>query len=192
MTNSATPGRGSRRTSIVSCAQDLAIRCGYSGFTVDDLARAVGVSRRTLFNHVTSKEEAVLGVLPALTDEQARTLSEGGPTGDLFEDLLTTTVDCLDVDGGGLDDWQRLHDVIERNPELFLRVDAHLGELTEHIVDQLTTRDGVDRARGRMALVLVGGIVKHSVEECIADPDLGPLHERIRSNLTLARDVLST
>lgn len=168
------------------------MKCGYSGFTVDDLARAVGVSRRTLFNHVTSKEEAVLGVLPVLTDEQASTLREGGPTGDLFEDLLTTTESCLDASGGRPQDWQRMHDVIERNPELFLRVNTHVEELADHIVDELTAREGVDPTRARMALVIVGGIVKRSVEECIAEPDLGPLNERIRANLALTRDLLST
>lgn len=47
---------GSRRSAIIAAAQRLAVDCGYSGFTVEDLARAVGVSRRTLFNHVSSKE----------------------------------------------------------------------------------------------------------------------------------------
>ena len=79
---------------------------GYTGFTVEDLAAAVGVSRRTLFNHVASKEEAVLGALPVLTDEQAQTLRSGGPTGDLFEDLLETALRCLRADEHDLEDWQ--------------------------------------------------------------------------------------
>ena len=69
-----------REPAHVAAAQRLAVDCGYAGFTVEDLARAVGVSRRTLFNHVSSKEEAVLGMLPVLTDEQApRTELEAKP-----------------------------------------------------------------------------------------------------------------
>ena len=56
--------RTDRRAAIIAAAQRLSVNCGYSGFTIDDLAEAVGVSRRTLFNHVSSKEEAVLGALP--------------------------------------------------------------------------------------------------------------------------------
>lgn len=197
VTNSATTpsaaprAGGSRRQAIVAAAQRLSISCGYSGFTVEDLASAVGVSRRTLFNHVTSKEEAVLGVLPVLTDEQAETLRSGGPTGDLFEDLLITTLQCLRADEGNLDDWQQLHHVIERNPELFVRVKTHVDELAEEIVTHLSTRDGVDPTRARMALTLVGGIVQRSVEEMIADPTSGPLQHRIQANLTLAREILT-
>ena len=91
---------GSRRSAIIAAAQRLAVDCGYSGFTVEDLARAVGVSRRTLFNHISSKEEAVLGMLPELTDEQAQTLRDGGPTGHLVDDVLAVTLDCLHADDG--------------------------------------------------------------------------------------------
>ena len=34
---------------------------GFDGFTMDELAAAAAVSRRTLFNHVSGKLEAVLG-----------------------------------------------------------------------------------------------------------------------------------
>lgn len=191
VTESAITRRGSRREAIIAAAQRLSISCGYTGFTVEDLAAAVGVSRRTLFNHVTSKEEAVLGVLPVVTDAQAQTLRSGGPTGDLFEDLLETTLQCLRADEDDLEDWQRLHDVIERNPELILRVKAHVEELYELIVEHLSARDGVDPDRARLALTLVGGLVQRSVEECIADPSKGPLRPRIHTNLALAREILT-
>lgn len=193
VTDSATIPRAgrSRRDAIIAAAQRLSISCGYSGFTVEDLASAVGVSRRTLFNHVSSKEEAVLGVLPVLTADQADTLRSGGPTGDLFEDLLSTTLQCLRADEGNLEDWQQLHHVIERNPELVVRVKTHVDELAEEIVTHLSTRDGVDPTRARMALTLVAGIVQRSVEEIITDPTSGPLQQRIQTNLTLAREILT-
>ncbi|WP_068266044.1 TetR/AcrR family transcriptional regulator [Janibacter limosus] len=193
MTDSATIPRvgRSRRAAIIAAAQRLSISCGYSGFTVEDLASAVGVSRRTLFNHVSSKEEAVLGVLPVLTADQAETLRSGGPTGDLFEDLLVTTLQCLRSDEGDFEDWQQLHHVIERNPELVVRVKTHVDELAEEIVTHLSTRDGVDPTRARMALTLVAGIVQRSVEEIITDPTSGPLQQRIQTNLTLAREILT-
>lgn len=184
-------GRGERRATIVAAAQRLSVSCGYSGFTFDDLAQAVGVSRRTLFNHVSSKEEAVLGGLPQLTPEQAETLRSGGPTGDLFDDLLSTVLECVQSSGEDLGDLQRLHDVIERNPELFVRVKAHVENLTERIVAQVTVREDVDAEQARMALTLVAGLLERSVTDCIDDPGAGPLPQRLQTNLAITRGLLA-
>lgn len=191
VTESATTRAGSRRSAIITAAQRLAVDCGYAGFTVEDLARGVGVSRRTLFNHVSSKEEAVLGLLPVLTDEQAATLRSGGPTGHLVDDVLTVVLDCLHANDGTPADFEQLHDVIERNPELFVRVKTHVEELGEQLVTHLSARDDADDSRSRMALAIVGGIVQHSVVQCIATPSLGPLSDRARANLTTAREILA-
>lgn len=191
VTESATTRASSRRSAIISAAQRLAVDCGYSGFTVEDLARAVGVSRRTLFNHVSSKEEAVLGMLPVLTDEQAATLRSGGPTGHLVDDVLTVVLECLHADDSTPSDFEQLHDVIERNPELFVRVKTHAEELSEQLVTHLSARVDADDTRSRMALAIVGGIVQHSVVQCIATPALGPLSDRARTNLTVAREILA-
>lgn len=190
MAMSATP-RGGRRAVIITAAQGLAIKCGYSGFTFDDLAQAVGVSRRTLFNHVSSKDEAVLGVLPELTEEQVETLRTGGPSGDLVEDLVSTIVDSLGGDEATTEDWQRLHEVIRRNPELLVRVQDHVDELGETLVAPLAARDGVSEAQVRIALTVTAALVGHTVHDLIADPTIGTLRQHVHHNLTLAREVLA-
>ena len=53
--------RIARQQEIHAAACRLVVERGYYGFTMDDLAGAVGVSRRTLFNHVPDKASAVLG-----------------------------------------------------------------------------------------------------------------------------------
>jgi len=189
--NSAIAGRGDRRSAIIAAAQRLSASCGYSGFTFDDLAEAVGVSRRTLFNHVSSKEEAVLGVLPRVTDEQVATLRAGGPTGHLLEDLLVTIVDSLGGDGGTVEDWQRLHDVVLRNPELHARVQSYVEELSSHLVTHLSQREGVDTDLAWMSLTIAGGVVGRSVRDCIDDPALGPLRARVQHNMALTREVFA-
>ncbi|WP_047690289.1 TetR/AcrR family transcriptional regulator [Kocuria sp. ZOR0020] len=47
------------RRAIVEAAALLGLEHGISGFTVNDLAKEAGVSRRTIFNHFTGVEEAV-------------------------------------------------------------------------------------------------------------------------------------
>ena len=93
-----------------------------------------------------------------LTDEQAQTLRDGGPTGHLVDDVLTVVLDCLHADDGTPADFEQLHDVIERNPELFVRVKTHVEELSEQLVTHLSARDDADDSRSRMALAIVGGI----------------------------------
>lgn len=183
--------RAGRRAEIIAAAQQLAIDRGYSGFTFDDLAGAVGVSRRTLFNHVSSKEEAVLGVLPEITNEQIAVLRAGGPTGDLADDLLVTLIDALGGDEATVEHWQRLHDVVRRNPELLVRVQAFVDELTEELVTHLVARDGVDPERARMTLTIVGGIVGRSVQDCLDRPTRAGLRQRVQHNATLAREVFT-
>ncbi|WEV76971.1 TetR/AcrR family transcriptional regulator [Janibacter cremeus] len=188
MANSATLGR---RQTIIAAAQRLAVKRGYSGFTVEDLAAAVGCSRRTLFNHVSSKEEAVLGVLPEITEEQVGVLRAGGPTGDLVEDLVATIIDCLGGDDATAEDWQRLQDVVRRNPELLVRVQDHLDELRDSLVTHLAARDGVSEEQARITLSVTAAVVGLAVEGLIEDPGAGSLRERTHHNLALAREVLS-
>ena len=167
------------------------MKCGYSGFTFDDLAQAVGVSRRTLFNHVSSKEEAVLGVLPEITDEQVETLSAGGPSGHLVDDLITTILDSLNADSGSPADWQQLHDVVLRNPELLARIQSFVDDLSTHLVTHLIRRPGVDDDTAWMALSIAGGVVGRSVRDCIDDPTRGPLRARAQHNLALTRELVT-
>ena len=70
------------------CAQRLTDAHGLDGFTMDELAEAAEVSRRTLFNYFPSKIDAVLGEHPEISDRRARRRSvAGGPHGNLVEDL---------------------------------------------------------------------------------------------------------
>lgn len=93
MLNSATldARRVQRLHEIHAQACRLVLEHGFAGFTMDDLAAAVGCSRRTLFNYVPDKASAVIGVWqtpwqhPAIT-----TYLQGGPTGNLFDDSVST------------------------------------------------------------------------------------------------------
>lgn len=44
---------------------------GYDHVTVDDICSAASISRRTFFNYVSSKDEAILGSFPFAFDEDA-------------------------------------------------------------------------------------------------------------------------
>jgi AcrR family transcriptional regulator len=72
---------------ISLCARTLTDERGIDGFTMDDLAEAAGVSRRTLFNYYPGKDAAVFGQHDDIPEDLIATFCDGGPTGDLIEDL---------------------------------------------------------------------------------------------------------
>jgi len=69
MTWSLVDRRAERKAASHRALADAALRLarenGLDGFTIDDVARAAGTSRRTFFNHFTSKEEAVVEIARA-------------------------------------------------------------------------------------------------------------------------------
>jgi len=72
MSRSATTRSGRRQETsyrISQCAQRLTEDRGLDGFTMDELAEAAGVSRRTLFNYFPGKVDAVLGEAPHISEE---------------------------------------------------------------------------------------------------------------------------
>lgn len=62
-------------SAIVAAAWELIERHGYEGTTMSDIATKSGVSRRTLFNHVASKEALLFPGLDDYMRDFARVLS---------------------------------------------------------------------------------------------------------------------
>ena len=54
---------------ITEAASALFIATGYETTTIDDIARAVGMSRRSVFRYFPTKEDIVLGKLNFLGEE---------------------------------------------------------------------------------------------------------------------------
>ncbi|MBD2765813.1 TetR/AcrR family transcriptional regulator [Kocuria sp. cx-455] len=86
------------RRAIVMAAGELTDRHGIQGFTVDDLAAKAGVSRRTIFNHFSSAEDAGYEYLSELVTRLIRAVlaelpdpSERGEQtlGSMYQDLCT-------------------------------------------------------------------------------------------------------
>ncbi|MCO1337830.1 hypothetical protein BJH93_02835 [Kocuria polaris] len=103
MSNSATSGGARERrkeataAALIDHARRLTAERGLAGFTVEELAEAAGVSRRTFFNYFQTKEDAVLGVhvdnVPLDVDQAFIDSAESLPVAlkDLFLRLLTST-----------------------------------------------------------------------------------------------------
>ena len=88
------------RRAIVVAAGELADAHGIKGVTVNDLAKRAGVSRRTIFNHFSSAEDAVYEYLSELVSELLGAVLDNVPKpragheaelGEVYHDLIGAT-----------------------------------------------------------------------------------------------------
>ena len=156
---------------ISSCARRLAAEHGLDGFTMDELAEAVGVSRRTLFNYVPGKVDAVLGVPEPIDEELAATFLSGGPTGHLLTDVKELIVVLLDEDDPDLAEVARVRHLIRTDPRLYAAVHERFAAVMELFRDGIAQREGedVDPLRVRLVATLALSLFDVALDESLAD-----------------------
>jgi AcrR family transcriptional regulator len=91
-----TPGRTDLREVILDAADGLLARLGYRKMTIDDLARAAGVARRTIYLHFSSKEQVALSsidrVVERLLEELRAVAGNDEPPGHRLREMLRTRI----------------------------------------------------------------------------------------------------
>jgi len=68
------------RDELTQLAKDLFVEKGYDETTIDDLAAAAGMSKRTFFRYFASKEELVVGKYEILGEQLAEDRPPARPT----------------------------------------------------------------------------------------------------------------
>ena len=137
MTQSATTSEARRRATsyrISVCAQRLTAEHGLDGWTMDDLAEASGVSRRTLFNYYPGKVDAVLGPAPELSAEAVEQFRLRGAKSDLVRDLRTLGAELLDAQDLGREDVERSRRILLDTPRLLAAAHDRFHALSAQIV----------------------------------------------------------
>jgi TetR/AcrR family transcriptional regulator of autoinduction and epiphytic fitness len=81
-------GRGGSREAIVEAAVRLFLERGFGSVSMDDLAKAAGVARRTLYNQFASKEEIFREMLLRVSHELEDAFPPGVETQGDVEDVL--------------------------------------------------------------------------------------------------------
>lgn len=89
---------------------------GYDNVTVDDICRAVNISRRTFFNYVDSKDEAILGSFPFAFSDAALAAIQQTPS----DNVLELVIRSIEVAPGRFDGpaAQCRRALLENNPGL--------------------------------------------------------------------------
>ena len=177
---------------ISDCALALTADRGLEGWTMDDLAEAADVSRRTLFNYVPAKVDAIIGPRPVVNPEAVATFVAGGPHGRLLDDLRVLAGVILDEEDFDPATVQVRREILTTNPRLLLTVHERFEEVTGELVDQILAREGADFGTHRARLLV--RLLVAVFDACLIDLTDGPsgrsIAEIYDAAVTEARSLL--
>lgn len=177
MNESAGSIRAARRhetsSRITHCARVLADQHGLDGFTMDDLAAAADVSRRTLFNYFPGKDAAVLGEKPPVDDDLLETFRKGGPTGHLVSDIVALVDALLDTTQFDRDEMALVNRVMHDNPRLIALAKQDFESHCEEFCEATAVREGAayDDIRARVVVRVVAALFEASLNYYLEHPD---------------------
>ncbi|NBB53276.1 TetR family transcriptional regulator [Rhizobium sp. CRIBSB] len=167
--------RAETRTRVHDAAMALFARQGFEATTLDDIATAAGVSRRSLFHYFVSKEDIVLSAKAGLGDLLAAAVSRRPaqePLMVMAENALTDM--ATDFQGPGPRALARL---IHDTPSLHAGDQAKYEALETRLALALATRKGLspDDLQTRVVATTAVGIMRMATQSWLAADDaLGP------------------
>lgn len=157
---------------IQAAACQLVLEHGYDGFTMDQLAEHVGISRRTLFNVVRDKESAILGPKDEINCHPAlESFATSEPSDQPFREFVSfihgILVDVAEDDPRALECHRLTEQAIAADPKVRHLVDHRFVEITELAAQLIRDRqnwpDGDLRARALASVLL--SLVQLSMDE---------------------------
>lgn len=179
---------------ITTCAQRLTDEHGLDGFTMEDLAEAAAVSRRTLFNYFPSKIDAVLGNHPDLPPSVIATFCAGGPHGHVVDDLGELATVLLSSKVLTREEMDLGRRIVTTTPRLLAAAHERFEQLSGEFVDMILAREGeqfgADRARLliRLIVAIFDGCMTANDDEQDVDR---PLADIFTEKLGMARALLA-
>lgn len=169
------------RAAISGAALDLVLEYGMEEVTVDQIARAANVSRRTFFNYFPSKVAACIPRTPPpgaeavdkfLTDHSV-------PTMTALARLMWHQVSYARRHGR---DFDKFHDMWRREPGVRLEVHSILARNEDKLADLIAAREGRPPGSAEAATVAAAAvaILRVAVERWRTDEPGALLELRIR------------
>ena len=152
------------RAAIRAAALTLTRERGYSAMTVDDVATLAGVSRRTVFNHFSSKADLLVVGLEPPEPEAVEAFING--SGSVLEDLgalLASGAEAVESEGGRLLSFPEL---VRDNPEIERAIHERLRAITASLADAAGRRlgTGPDEPRTRAVVALAVAIQRSAMD----------------------------
>ena len=144
------------RAAIRAAALALTRERGYAAMTIDDVAALAGVSRRTVFNHFSSKADLLVVGLEPPAPAVIEAFVNG--SGSLLEDLgslLASGAEAVESERGWL---LSFPEIVRDNPEIERTIHERLRAIAVSLTDAASRRLGTEpddpRARAVVALAM--------------------------------------
>lgn len=173
--------RQATRRRIEDAATSLVEKHGFENVTVEDICRHAEISRRTFFNYMESKDEAVLGIPPMAIAEHRRKALVDVPTDNLVKTALEHIVSTAseaeneDIEAGADQDFlatlrERRHRIVAAEPSVALMSVNRFREqaklMHQLILDHLRAHPGDRRLHDEPPEVeasITAGLIRESV-----------------------------
>jgi AcrR family transcriptional regulator len=130
------------QSELTSVAQDLFATQGYDATTVDQIAAAAGMSKRTFFRYFPSKDDLVIGKYDLFADRMAEALDERPANEPVWESLrrvFDLTLDYVQ------DDHQRsrneaMDEIVRSTPQLYARYLEKMQRVQQLLIGRVAAR----------------------------------------------------
>ncbi|WP_350279919.1 helix-turn-helix domain-containing protein [Kribbella sp. HUAS MG21] len=153
--------RDAVRAQLAELAIGLFLDRGYDATTVDDIAAAAGVSKRSFFRYFGTKDDAVFHGADAVAERVARELETAeGDDWDCLRQVLTRWQDAIYASG-------RVLELVESSPALRARMVEKRDELRRLISAALLARPGstLDAYSADLLTAAAGAVLDASAQE---------------------------
>jgi len=156
---------------LQQCGLQLTLAQGFDGWTIDDLAAAADVSRRTVFNYFDGKADVVLGPGIEVDQEKVDVFVAGGPTGRLFDDLIALAHEAI-RDRTDEQLIASLREAVVKDSRLLALVHDRLEEAATGLAEFIRQREGDDfpPQQSRLLLKLLLTFFDHALDRTSQDP----------------------
>lgn len=190
------------RRSIEEAATALVAERGFEAVTVEDICATAEISRRTFFNYMPSKDEAVLGTPPLLLDDESREAFLTTPSENLvalaFDLLLAPTEDEEDHDEKFARQLrERRQRILAAEPSLamtslnrFREHSRQIYELIREHLDRIPTDRRLPDQPVEVEARILSGLIRESVWLHLSHPEAPAVPARDRKSL-LRRAAMS-
>ncbi|AKK08330.1 TetR family transcriptional regulator [Corynebacterium testudinoris] len=173
--------RARTRRRIEDAATALVVKHGFDNITIDDICLAADISRRSFFNYMESKDEAVLGHPRLMMSDDRRAEFVAQPSANVVAtalDYVAATLDDLeaaDMECGAEEEFlatlkERRHQIMTSEPSVALlslnRFREQSAQMQEVVMEHLEAHPG-DRILQDEPLEVEASIINGLVREAI-------------------------
>ena len=142
MTEGPADRRGATRARVEQAALELFRLKGFENVTIDDVAAAAGISRRTFFRYFATKADAVWGDFPGHVARLAALLARTDPAQPVVASVCAAYVEVNDYAPAELPVLRERMQLILTEPALLAHSQLHYAEVDRVVAGHVARRTG--------------------------------------------------